>query len=94
MGFSQIPADCSGCGQIIWIDNEIVGVNTATTFRAKIPDLEEDTVVYVDNRDHPRWLQPAIIVKRDHIHYRLRFPDKMQLWVPENWVKPVPAQML
>ena len=93
-GFAQIPADCEKCGKINWISNEVIGVNPLTEYQAKIPELEEDTIIYVTNRDHPRWLQPAIIIKRDHVHYRILFPDKVRLWVPESWVREIPAQKI
>lgn len=94
IGFAQIPYDCGECGKVAWIDNETVGINPLIEYKAKIPELEEDTVIYVTNKEHTRWLQPAIILKKDHIHYRLLFPDNVRLWMPEHWVKPVPAQML
>ena len=95
-GFLQFPVDCNRCGEITWVNNEFMSLglypHPFVKYRNKIPGLKEDTVIFVTNKEHQRWLQPAVIIKKDHIHYRLLFPDGVKIWMPEHWVKQILAQ--
>jgi hypothetical protein len=56
------------------------------------PEIKEGTLVYLDNKNHPCYNNKAVIIARDHRHYRIKFlegslKDKM-LWCPEHWIEP------
>lgn len=85
--FSEVPINCDNCGCVTWAHNEAVIVNNNNEVADRIPDIVENTVVAIVNKEHDRYLQLAIIVDRDHVHYRVEFSDLVKMWVPEHWVK-------
>lgn len=58
-----------------------------------IPTEEIVDRVYVVNKEHKRYLDPGIIIDKAHIHYRIRFADGVNIWMPEHWVRRVPDDM-
>jgi len=90
------PVMCVQCAQLFWVklpsnsSHEIVIVNRVPVFKTEIPELLEDTWIFIINKDHEKYLEPAKIVERSHKHYRVEFLDKMLLWVPSHWVERIP----
>lgn len=93
-----VPILCTQCDRLFWskldadlnTDSEIVVVTRPPVFEVQIPDIPEDTVVYVVNKQHPKHLEPGVVTKRDHCHYRIKFNDGLVIWMPSHWVERCP----
>lgn len=77
----------------MWSDIEFGNLDFFEKPQDIIPNFPEGTVVYVNNKEHCRHLQPANVVDRDHLHYRLKFFDGC-IWMPIHWIKKLPHDML
>lgn len=93
-----IPTLCVQCSELFWspitTETEITIVNRIPVFKVQVPELNEGTFVFIIQRDHVKHLEPGQIMKRDHKHYKIKFNDGMQLWVPSCWVEQIPKEML
>lgn len=90
-----VPIICTKCTNLFWSrltpgGTEKIVVNRVPVFKVQIPELPEDTWVFVVNKDHEKHLEPGQITKRDHKHYRIKFVDGTQLWVPMHWIERIP----
>jgi hypothetical protein len=98
LGFSNTPITCDKCNNIFWIHNETTTIETTMTgekdYTEKIPSISNDTVVFIVNKEHPRYLQTAIVIDKEHAHYRIEFPDLLVIWVPEHWVRAIPSNSI
>jgi hypothetical protein len=86
---------CERCSAIYWAEGCVENV----TLRPKgvdeqIPPLLEYTKVFVVNREHKRYLEPGMIIARDHIHYRVKFKDGTNTWMPSHWIVAIPGGLL
>jgi len=90
---------CSGCDRFFMGDGDEVvevvspGVDRQLSIEPDIPPMEEGTRVYVNNDRHPYFLSFGVVAARDHVHYRVKFGDKL-IWVPEHWVSRVPPELV
>jgi hypothetical protein len=93
-----IPIICTQCASIFWtklnLEREVIVVSHVPVFKTQIPELPEGTPVFVINKEHKKHLEPGVVAKRDHKHYKIKFHDGMHLWVPQHWVEPIPKEML
>ena len=100
-----MPVECTDCLTLYWCrlyeEDEIeidelkiicshTELNTSTEIQEEIPKLPEGTEVLLIHRDHPYHLEPGIVIKRDHKHYRIRFRDGKVIWFPENLIEKIP----
>jgi hypothetical protein len=91
-----VPILCSVCDRLFWTklpstgDPEIIVVNRIPVFQVQTPDIPEDTVVYVVNKQHPKHLEPGVVTKKDHCHYRIKFNDGLVIWMPSHWIERCP----
>lgn len=92
-----VPILCSSCDRLFWTKlpagdqpAEIVMVNRIPVFQVQLPDIPEDTIVYVVNKQHPKHLEPGVVTKRDHCHYRIKFNDGLVIWMPSHWIERCP----
>lgn len=101
-----LPTYCKICKLLFIIDRATSGiacveriVEPTPKVEVKIPELPIDTPVYIANKEHPLFLEQGTIIQKDHVHYRIKFisTDKKihdsALWVPDHWVKELPAGM-
>ena len=91
--FGRFPTICGQCMGTVWSDKEFANLDLHESPSDILPIMSEGTVVYIDNKEHDRHLQPANIVGRDHLHYRLQFWDGC-IWMPYHWVQPLPEDMI
>lgn len=80
--FEQYPVFCSKCDLVRFVIND-------KSNKDKIPAIDLYKWVYCTNKQHKFYLDPALIVSKSHLHYRLLFHDKVKIWMPEHWVKPL-----
>lgn len=92
-----VPVLCSACDRLFWAKlaqegtpAEIVLVNRVPVFEVQIPDIPENTTVYVVNKQHPKHLEPGVVTKRAHCHYRIKFNDGLVIWMPSHWIERCP----
>lgn len=63
------------------------------------PELREGTLVYINNKEHPLFMEQGMIVSRDHVHYRIKIVSTNSainntcLWIPEHWIDPLPKEL-
>ena len=64
-----------------------------------IPELREGTFVFINNKEHPLFLEQGVIVERDHVQYRVKLVSKNTnindtcIWFPEHWIEPIPKEL-
>jgi len=87
------PVKCVNCAEISWIEF-IVENPILPIVPLSIPPLKVGTIVYVDNREHLKYLDPGTIINKSHVYYRIQFPDNERIWMPEHWIKAIPSQMI
>lgn len=64
-----------------------------------IPELKENTEIYISNKEHPLNLEQGVIVKRCHAHYRIKLTSRITaingacMWIPAHWVEPLPKEL-
>jgi hypothetical protein len=93
-----VPILCSACDHLFWAKLpsaagqpiEIVTVNRVPVFTVQLPDIPEDTIIYVVNKQHPKHLEPGVVTKRAHCHYRIKFNDGLVIWMPSHWIERCP----
>lgn len=71
--------ECSKCGQVY----EPNGAAQKMAMRYK---FKKGDWIYIINREHARWLDPAQIIDINYKFYRLRFTDRKTIWMPEHWL--------
>lgn len=93
--YDGFPIICDACEAVTWLrrGTDIVLLD-AKSPKESIPSLIEGTKVYVINREHSKYLEPGVIIRRSHIHYRVLFNNGTTIWMPEHWILAIPAEML
>ena len=93
LGFSETPITCEECNKTFWVCNETTTIETTTAGEEdrleKIPLISIDATVVVTNKEHPRYLERATVIDKEHVHYRIEFSDLLVIWMPEHWIKAV-----
>ena len=79
---------------------DVESVGPFKPVQKRIPPIQLDEIVYIDNKEHPLYLEQGVIVRKKHIHYRVKFTSTLPningkcLWIPEHWVKAVPKDLI
>lgn len=72
----------------------------STKVEEQLPSLEVATRVYIDNKEHPFFLEHGLVTDVDHVHYRVMMISQnsdingRRIWFPEHWVKALPKELL
>lgn len=67
----------------MWVDVEWAA---HTPLSDQISKLPLESVVVITNREHPRFLQPGVVIAKSHLHLRIEFLDGTIIWMPEYWI--------
>jgi len=63
------------------------------------PELKIGTQVFINNKEHPLFLEQGEVTQKDHRHYRIKIISQNSnlnnkcIWVPEHWVDPLPKEL-
>src|ERR1700674_3531558 len=88
-GFTSCPVVCDNCETINWArmkradETIILGIQPP---KESLPPLVEETWIFIINREHTRYLEPGVVIRRSHAHYRVKFNDGTIIWMPEHWI--------
>ncbi|KKK57843.1 hypothetical protein LCGC14_3050400 [marine sediment metagenome] len=94
-----IPFVCPDCNTFFWIRKQAADelrIEADIEESIIIPPIVEGTYIYINNKEHEFFLERGTIIKRDHIHYRIKFNSKDHrinnkcVWVPSHWVMVMP----
>lgn len=64
-----------------------------------VPEMTIGTMVFVNCKEHPMFLEQGKIVEKSHIQYRVELVSTNEkltgkcIWFPEHWIEPLPKEM-
>lgn len=77
---------CKICGELVNIITEYVEIGGSKHLKVEIPEIEEGTIVKINNKEHPWHDEIAIVRDRKHKLVRIELHG-MMIWVPDTWIK-------